>query len=149
MRSLLKFYSGFWSNLWLQEKTSVEVFRRNSSTKVFSEKVKYSQLQKYFRQNFCDIEKTFIKLLQMSFSRRLPHKSSIKSQFFDTLQSIAKLTCLSDKTSREVFSGIFENFSNSKLSQYLKRKTSQDVLCIVEVFLREFAITKWPKQKTS
>ena len=37
MRRLHKFYSGFWSNLWLLEKTSTEVFSR---------KIKYSQLQK-------------------------------------------------------------------------------------------------------
>ena len=36
---------------------------------------------------------------------------------------------------REYFSGIFENFSNLKLSQYLQRKTFQYVFCRAD-FLR-------------
>ena len=73
-----------------------------------------------------------LRRLSKDFSGSLPEKSSIKSQVSDKLRSIAKLTCLFEKTSREVFSYIFENLSNSKLSQYLQKKTSQDVFFRVE-----------------
>ncbi|CAN6906923.1 unnamed protein product [Brassica oleracea] len=39
------------------------------------------------------------------------------SQISDKLRSIAKLTCLSEKTSREIFSGIFEKLQIQKNDQ--------------------------------
>ena len=72
MRRLLKFYFRFWYNLWLREKTSIE------------------------KSNIVNCKSIPDRLL--STLRRLPEKSSIKSQVSDKLQSIAKLTCLSDKS---------------------------------------------------
>ena len=56
---------------------------------------------KRLRENF---QKTSIEVF--------PEKFSIKSQIFDKLRSITKLTCLSEKIFREVFSGIFWFFLN-------------------------------------
>ena len=41
---------------------------------------------------------------------------------------LIKPTCLPYKISREVFSGILEDFSNSKISQYLLKKTKYWIL---------------------
>ena len=118
----------------LPQKSSQILFRVLVKPLVTREDFQYS-LVKSNMVNCKSIPDRLLTTLRRLSEDFFPEKSSIKSQISDKLRSIGKLTCLSEKTSREVFSGIFENFSNSKLSQYLQRKTSQDVFCRVD-FLR-------------
>ena len=100
-RNLFQFNSGFWSNICPREKTSRELLKKSSLKK--SNIVNCKSNPADFLQHWEDFWKT----LKYS-PGRLPLKSYTKSQNSDQLRSNSKITCLSEKTSKEVFRRYFK-----------------------------------------